>query len=387
MKTYLLFRRISLLVLLMYGTGTTILAQNPFSQCIDSVLANQCAIDTSLPLSFSFQSQAFLKNNEFFGVITEGYTLFGYWANPSLKYQLTNELSLRTGIWIQKYFGLDTFSHVSPSYTASYAPSPHFLLEIGDLSWNLEDVVLPLRNEERMFASPQHEGLLMRINRKHFYASTWIEWDEFLFHNENKQEEQNLCANYKLFLVRNDFLTLSIPFQAVVHHKGGQINSIPKKDLVMVLNNAAGGDVTFALKDVNVGFKYFFCGFADLASAPYSHYKNGLGHLAMLDAKFRNYSVGYSYWAADQYLSALGTQMLNTVSDIPGDLYYEQKRNLSMLYCKYQKHISSNAYFSVGGMGYFDHNNDAFEYYYWFNLAVDFERKIFFFQNKAQIPK
>lgn len=387
MRRYSSSKRIRIGILLIFATVASTSAQNPLSLSREQILLPYTRTDSISALSVSFRSQAFLKNDEYFGLITEGYTLFGYWANPGVSYQLSDELSLHVGAWAQKYFGLDSLSKLCPSYTATYTPSEHFQLELGDVSWECEDIALPLLNEERALISPQHEGLLIRAKGKRIYSTTWIEWEEFLFAQENKQEELNLWTNNQLLLVDADNWKLSLPFQAVVHHQGGQINAYPKKPLVMVLNNAAGANLGFTKGKFGFGVNYLFCGYKDLASVPYSLYANGNGHLLSLTGEYNGFTLGYTFWKANQYISSVGTQMFNTVGDVVGAPYNETYRELSVPYFKYRKQIAEHAVICAGATGYYDHNNGGLDYYYWVTIAMNIEKNIRFTHKKQEASK
>lgn len=387
MRIYSSFKRIKIGLLLVFAIVECASAQNPLSLSQERILWPNYRADSLSPLTVSFRTQSFLKNNEYFGTITEGYTLFGYWANPNISYQVSNNLNLRVGAWAQKYFGLDSLSKLSPSYSVTYTPNEHFQLELGDLSWEREDITLPLLNEERALISPQHEGMLIRTSGKRIKSTIWIEWEEFLFPQENKQEVLNLWTNNQLVLINTNNWELSIPFQAIVHHKGGQINANPKKDLVMLLNNAAGINWGFSTGKFGLRGTYLFCGYKDLASVPYSQYSNGNGHLASLMANYNGFSLGYSYWSANQYLSPEGTQMFNTVGNVADAPFSEKYRELSVAYLKYQKKIDEQALISAGATGYYDHNNSGLEYYYWVTIALNIEKNILFAQKKQEASK
>lgn len=387
MKIYSSFKKTKASIFITFAAISCAIAQNPLALSKELVLRPSHKADSATPLSVSFRTQSFFKNNEYFGTITEGYTLFGYWATPGIDYQLSDNLNIHIGAWAQKYFGLDSLSKFSPGYTATYTASEHFQLEIGDVSWEREDIALPLLNEERALISPQHEGLLIRSQNRRIYSTTWIEWEEFLFPQEDKQEELNLWTNNELRLIDKAKWKLSIPFQAVVHHQGGQINAAPKKELVMVLNNAAGITAGFATDAFGLGAEYMYCGYKDLASAPYSLFANGNGHLVNIKADYKGFTLGYSYWKANQYISAAGTQMLNTVGDVVGAPYSEKQRELSIPYFKYRKQIAEHALICAGATGYYDHNSSGLEYYYWISIAMNIEKNIRIGQNKEEASK
>jgi hypothetical protein len=68
-------------------------------------------------LYFQFNSFSFLKNNEYFGKIADGYTLFGNQFSPKFTYQPSPNISVEAGIYAWKDFGNDNFTAVQPIFT------------------------------------------------------------------------------------------------------------------------------------------------------------------------------------------------------------------------------------------------------------------------------
>ena len=80
----------------------------------------------------SLKNINFVKNNEYYNPIIEGYTLMGYFIQPELVYAPSKKVRLQLGTHILSYAGADKISKVKLVFSTTYNFSENtFLTQIG----------------------------------------------------------------------------------------------------------------------------------------------------------------------------------------------------------------------------------------------------------------
>ena len=64
-----------------------------------------------------FKSLSYFHNREYFGNITDGYTLFGNQITPKIIYKPHAKVSLEAGIFLRKDFGNEGIKEIKPIFT------------------------------------------------------------------------------------------------------------------------------------------------------------------------------------------------------------------------------------------------------------------------------
>ena len=89
-----------------------------------------------------------MKDNEYFGPIADGYTLFGTQINPQLGYKISRYLSLEAGVFLMKDFGNKNFTTIAPTYSLRYCKN-NFKMIFGNLNGSINhNLIEPLYNFE-----------------------------------------------------------------------------------------------------------------------------------------------------------------------------------------------------------------------------------------------
>ena len=68
-------------------------------------------------VQFHFAALSYVKNNEYFNEIADGYTLFGYYLNPTVSYQPHQKVQIEAGVFVRKVFGNSGFKETEPTFT------------------------------------------------------------------------------------------------------------------------------------------------------------------------------------------------------------------------------------------------------------------------------
>ncbi len=291
----------------------------------------------SSKLFFRLENFNFIKNKEYHSYFIKGETLLGYLATPKLVYYPSSKIRIEAGIRLQKYFGNDGLAGNEPVFTFMYRPNKKHTMIIGALNQNgNHQLSEPMFNPEFYFTKNIENGIQYQYNGDRLYFDTWINWKQFIFEGDPFQEKLafGVCAN--LWLNKKTAKNrLSIPFEMLANHEGGQIDTSP--DNVMTKINMASG-LKWEHKTTASRIKlwyvkmmaYFFTN--SLSKRDYL-FKNGYAlyptfGFATQKSKF---SIGYY---TPYHFETPNASILFSSSLYPEDKYFSKRNNL--LTAKYQ---------------------------------------------------
>ena len=169
------------------------------------------------------QGLGFLKNNENFGPMQDGYTLFGYQFNPQLGYHLSDELALEGGVYLQKDFGNSNFNSVAPTFSLKYRKKD-FKMIFGTLEGSLNHrLIEPVYGFERVMTNRLENGLQFMLTKKRVDFDIWIDWQNMLYKLVDDYERFWMGVSGNAFKITKNEYSVKIPLQATARHNGGQI--------------------------------------------------------------------------------------------------------------------------------------------------------------------
>jgi hypothetical protein len=239
-----LFRKLGLFIFILALYGSTAYAQIDYAIFRDSAVLRA---EDSGKLSLQVDNLAYLRNYEYFGDIPLSYTLFGYQLIPQLKYQLNQQFSLKGGIFLRREFGREGFTDIEPVLTARYQKKSFSFL-LGTLEGSLNHrFIEPIYNVESLISDRLEQGVQVIINKERLWLDWFGDWEKAIVRNDPYREEFTSGLSSRLKLVDNDMYTLEVPVQALVAHKGGQIDSsgLPVEWL---LNTAVGASLSLPVR-------------------------------------------------------------------------------------------------------------------------------------------
>jgi hypothetical protein len=176
-------------------------------------------------LFLGFQSFSFLKNNEYFNPIADGYTLFGYQVQPTLFYQPSEKVVLQGGIFIRKDFGSPEFTQVEPVFSVKFKTDSLTVI-FGNLQGHLNHrLIEPLFDFERVIQNRQEGGFQLLYHKPRFYGDLWIDWLRAITPASTFQERISVGFSSTFRLFRKEKLTVELPVQLQIFHQGGQIGT------------------------------------------------------------------------------------------------------------------------------------------------------------------
>ncbi len=383
-----MFRRISLLVVFVFCCGEIFQLQAQFAE---NLLLNREEISESDSnrLFLKFANSNFVKDNEYFNNIVEGYTLIGYWLTTRLEYHPSPRSSVEGGIHLLKFAGRDNYFKVLPVFTFSQQITPGIQIVLGTLkSAGNHNMPEPLLDPERFYFDQVEDGVQFLFKTKRFNSDVWLSWDNFIWYGDSGQERLTFGASAEYEIFKNSEFRLSLPLHTIFTHRGGQINR-PKQSIETIMNLGSGIYLDYK-NDGNLfrGFRFrpeFFL-YGKLTSDPLKVYNGSWVSDPRTSAGWAEYPtinngwavypnilffegpflLKLSYWYSDKFYGPKGEAIYQSVSTVtPG--YVENNRSLAIGKLGYSKHLGKSILLTTGFEGYYDTNEKIFDY----NISIN----------------
>jgi hypothetical protein len=332
----------------------------------------------SQKLFLNIANANFFNNNEFFGDFVDGYTLIGFHLTPELVYFPTKRVRLKAGAHLLKYYGLERFSSVIPVFSFQFTLTPSLSMVFGSLYGTVNHKLIePVYEFERFFLRNHEGGIQFLLKTGFLESDTWLNWEKFIIEGDPFQEEFTMGTSNVAKLTRDDAKTgISIPFQMIASHKGGQISSI-NGNLETIVNSATG--IVARRNFSDKGFKMielsnYFLSFHDLSHTKTLPYSEGWAVYSNLIIEWRSLTVGAGYWYADRYITKRGRPVFQTVS-VKDPLYIEETRQLFTSKIMLNKKIGKEVRIGVRVETYYDLLNKKLDYT--FGLHIIYNQRFF----------
>lgn len=331
----------------------------------------------SQKLFFQVVDKNFLKNNEYFNKLNEGYTLLGYVFQPSVSYHPGKTTRFEAGGSFLKYSGRNNFSDIQPILRLQYQPSLAFQMVMGTLyGGTAHGLIEPLYRWEQEFMNPVENGLQFLFNTSRIKADIWLQWEKFIFRGDPFQEQLTVgtSAQWKL-LPDNEKFDLTIPFQSLINHHGGQDISV---DLpIQTLANYASGikaawKTNRKLKEV--GLECWVMGYSDLSPEKHQAYNSGYGIYPKAGIKLGSFLLQAGYFYGDRFIAIKGEPLFHSaVTPNTGVLF--PVRNLVTTKFAFAKQIDKGISIAAYTETYIDLKTGNTDYNY--GVHIIFNREFF----------
>ena len=334
-------------------------------------------------LSFCLENSNFLKNNEYFNKTVQGYTLIGWFANPKLVYYPAKNVKIETGVSLLKYSGINGFTKVLPTLSVHYKINKSIDVIIGSLYGTTNhNLIEPLFRYEYFFTDNDESGLQFLFNTKRYKGDIWINWQDFIFPGDDKQEVFTLCLSNRFILSNTKSQhQFSVPVQILFVHHGGQINKTAKS--LQTINNDAIG-LTYKyfsersfIKSIGAEQNYLI--YKDMSFNYQFPYILGYGLYSRIFASSGNFQAQAAWWYGDHYISVRGNPMFRANSS-RYSRYFEKQRALVTTRLMYEKEAIKGMTIGTGFEVFFDLYNQNVDYWYMFN--INFNRDFFLMKLK-----
>jgi len=334
----------------------------------NSIFAQKDSISTN-SLYFKLENLNFVKNNEYFNNIADGYILIGTQLHPKLAFYPHPKAKLEFGVFGLTYAGLNEYNKVIPTFSFTYAMKNADLV-MGTLqNENSHNLIAPLMTSESLLDERRIEnGIQYILTKNKLKVDTWINWEHFIFKGDTQNEEfvMGLSSNYKA--INHKKWTIEVPFQNLFYHRGGQINTdeISDRKVFTMRHTALGLKITHQLDSIkNINLSSYYIQHQSTNIPEEFVYKSGYGWITSLDFSYKNWNLGIGYWYGDEYVSPRGDDMYQSVS-VKTDIHYENgilqevytnhtepQRNLFLGRLSYQKELLTAINFGFKVNAYF----------------------------------
>ncbi|GAB3917293.1 hypothetical protein [Larkinella terrae] len=321
-------------------------------------------LDSNQKLSFRFACLGFAKNNEFFGPIADGYTLFGYQLNPRLAYQPAPHVVLEAGVYFKSDFGQERITQIAPTFTVKIRHKNWNYL-FGTLEGSIHHrLVEPLYNFERLLQQRIENGLQINHQTDQTFFDFWVSYPKNTLPGYTRQEQFWGGVSFEQRIGNRKTETgwhLSIPLQLTVFHAGGQ-NIVSPLPVRTALNAAGSLSLTWQ-NPANSFFRSarldtYVVGYSENAQKKYT----GGGFYPNLTLNLRPVTVLVSYWNGNNYRAEYGGDLYQSYTRRFNSVYQEANRQLLIL--RFLKNIPITDGFSVTARfePHYDMNNGKFEH-------------------------
>jgi hypothetical protein len=314
-------------------------------------------------LSFQFESFSYIKNNEYFLKVADGYTLFGNIFAPKVLFQPAPNVQIEGGIFARKDFGNDAFTSIQPIFTIKIQrDSSQFLF--GNLEGHLNHrLIEPMLNFERVILNRQETGLQYTRRKKNTFLDGWIDWQRMIYYGSDFKEEIFAGFSWSKKLYHGDKFSFSIPVQITFQHRGGQTTT-DTGQVITNINTAIGIEAEWTIGKVvqKIRLQNYFVGYRQNSNY-HPFFPEGSGVYLNLTAETKLLNLMISYWNSNGYLSDSGGDLYQSVGrTFKFTNAIEKYRNILIVRAMKDFKIMDNLYFTFRFEPYFDLNSKAFEH-------------------------
>lgn len=326
-------------------------------------------------LSLKFESTSFFKNNEYSNQFTKGFTGIGYFVKPTLQYYITKNTKVNAGLFLQQYAGLEKFTKVIPIFSVHQQVHKNIDLIFGSLHGSLShQLAEPLFRFDRYYQNNVEYGLQALYNSKFAEADVWLNWENYIFKNDEEQEEIEAGLVFDIKLFNKNKFEINVPLQLLFYHKGGQID-VNDAPVTTLFNGNTGIHLKHLYKNKNsIAFKSLFFWY-DGIMLPESGinsqlFKSGAAWYFKLKHQLKNFNYSLGYWNANKFIAPKGEYLFLSISE-NNNTFAEAIRSLICAKAAYIYQPSKPVKIELRADVYYDTISNSFDYAYGLYLFLN----------------
>lgn len=301
-------------------------------------------IDKNARFGYFVDNVNYIRNTEYHSIIEDGATWAGTQIWPQATYRYNNNIVFKAGVFIQKDFGNNNFRTLIPTYTLAYTKN-NLKVNFGTIDGSLDhNLIEPLYAMENFIDKRIENGLQVKGNNKRLKYDVWIDWEKMIYRNSTTPEKFTTGVSSALKLVDKSNFKLSLPFQALLSHQGGEIYSEPHTNIKTQLNLAYGLHFTKTIPQGvidKIDFQGYLTFYEDMAPSKADSFFDGTGQYFALTLSKKNFGVMLNYWDAHQFISPIGEPLYLSKSRVNDEIYI-QYRKMAMLRFLYEVKVWPN---------------------------------------------
>jgi len=311
-------KSITLLFFIYLAHGIAIRAQSIRENTEDTLLA--ITNDTSAgKLSLNISTSNFVKDNEYFNRMVEGYTLIGFWAEPTLEYTIGNRTSIRAGLSTVRFFGKDGFYNTEPILSIRHAFTPNISLTMGSLPYSQHGIPDPLLDPERFYLHRVDNGALIQLTASRIYSDTWLSWDRFSFYGDTVQELISAGNGSRITLLNNERFQIQLPIYLIITHRGGQLVR-PKQPIETLVNVGSGISLLWQINRLTIELNPNYFLYRKLTSHPSQPFSEGWAIYPVLKLSNNHVVWEAGWWDGHNFIAPKGEKIFTQISTYDNNL-------------------------------------------------------------------
>ena len=270
-------------------------------------------------LAINLKNINFVKNNEYFNPVIEGYTLIGYFIQPSLIYSPYEKIHIQLGTHILSYAGDEKIKNPSLLFSTRFNITAKTSLIMGALNGSDKHRMFdPHFNKERLYTNYLENGLQSVTETNHLFTDTWLSWENFIFKGDTTREQFTAgeSFNYTSSDIAEIF-NLEIPVQMQFKHFGGQISNY-SSHVITYFNSCGGIRINCRINNGRLGtagIEYLQFFFKELTGKGDIGITNGYASWFRFHYKYKSFYLGSFYWKSHNYYAPNGNMIYSNVSD------------------------------------------------------------------------
>jgi hypothetical protein len=353
------------ILLRLFAIGLTLVLLSP-------ILRAEVPADTLVhypKLSLDFKSLSFFKNNEYSSPLTRGFTGIGYFVQIGPRLELSEKTSVRAGVHLLQFSGREKYSEVIPLFAFEHQLHRDWTLIMGSIRGTIDhQLTEPLFRYDRYYREPVEYGLRFLLDKEWIQSDIWLNWSEFITEGDPFQEEFYVGKVTRLQILEREKISLSVPLELLIYHKGGQIDS-SDDPTISSYNISAGVSTTYPFNDRwTLSFvPRYYRFFGDERVQTYDR-----GHAFYLKLKLAHerWDFMLGYWNADQFNAPGGEHLFLSVSERPVP-FSQKKRELITGKMHYQTNVYEGVELSSGADFYYDTMDNSLDFSFRLMVVID----------------
>ncbi len=308
-------------------------------------------------LLFEFSSANFIKNNEYPSAFVQGSTGIGYFIKPGFSYFPNSRTRIFTGVFLQQYSGLNEFSNVTPIFNVRYRPTNSITINFGSIKGSINHrLEEPIFRFDRFYQNQLEYGIQFIYKSKLLYSDSWLNWEQFIFKEDEIQEQFQVGSVNELCLFDGK-IGLKIPFHFLFDHKGGEIDNSPE-GVSSILNATTGLRLSFEIDEgskINIEPLFIIYNAFQIPETGINAqaFNSGSAFYLKMAYETHNYYGMLGYWNARKFIATKGEYLFHSVSEDSKSIIDEERHLLTAKW-QWKKEISESMQWQVRLDGYYD---------------------------------
>ncbi len=329
-------------------------------------------------LTFDLEGLVFFRNNEYFNDFVEGYTLPGWWMQPALTYNFSENTQLSAGINLLKFHGQEDFFELQPVLTFRHNFTPEFFLQIGNLEGHLHHALPePLYGYERALTQNVEQGMQLQYESRKIFTDFWVNWEQFIWFGDTLQEQFSAGVSSKIALFNTGSFHFSLPVYFLFTHQGGQINTTDRS-IETLMNASSGLKISYIAAGSRISsihFRNLYFIYQNNSSNNRQAFTEGDAFFSTLELVVKPVFLELGYWRGNKFVAPRGEPLFMSIN-AENPLMNQKKRELFtsriLISAKVHQQVDLGAEFA----SYYGLLQKSFDYYYGIYARVDLSAPI-----------